>query len=281
VQALTQNRVGFMYQLEGKKMEISNHPVTSREYKLMLNTDRFVDRAKGSEEFLDLITFLIEKEGGSVVKKQDDEERRQTSYLDTPQFALRQNGFSLRLREEADHSQINLKYRDSDRYISAAQDLSSSEEGKLKFEEDILPPFISKFSHSKSIETDVLPHLETLKDITSWFPVLTRLNIDENTAIRTANNFKALEVTRKLCQFQFAQTETLKASLSFWYLVNDAAFPLVGEFSFDYDTSTKGVENYSLSVVEGARRFFSTVQNQMGWLDLTTTTKTAFALEVL
>lgn len=249
----------------------------------MLNTDRFKDRTKGSDKFLDLITFLIQKEGGSVVEKQDEEEQRQTSYLETPQFALRQNGFSLRLREEADRFQINLKSRNADRYISAAQDLSGKE-GKIKFEEDILPPFTSKFSHSNTIESNGMFHLETMKDVTSLFPGLIKLDIDKNTPIKTANDFKALEVTRKLCKFQFEKTEVLKASLSFWYLVNDVDWPLIGEFSFDYDAAVKQeseLEQYSLSVVEGASRLFRTVQNQIGWLDLTTTTKTAFALDVL
>src|SRR5262245_36490973 len=111
-------------------MKISNQPVTSREYKLMLNSDRFSDRDRGAERFLNLIDFLIRKQGGSIIERQNKEERRHTSYLDTPQFALRQSGFSLRLREEANGFQINLKYRGADRYISAAQDLSASQSGK-------------------------------------------------------------------------------------------------------------------------------------------------------
>ena len=263
-------------------MQNSNQPVTSREYKLMLNSDRFRDRAKGAETFLNLIDFLIQKQGGSI-EKQGKEESLHTSYLDTPQFALRQSGFSLRLREEAKGFQINLKYRGADRYISAAQDLSGSQKGKIKFEEDILPPFVSKFSHSNSIETDVMPHFKTIKDVTSLFPGIALLGIDENTPVETANDFRALEVVRKLCKFQFDETE-IKASLSFWYLVNDTDWPLVGEFSFDYDAAENDesdLEKYSLKVVEGAKGFFNSVQNQTGWLDFTTTTKTGFALEVL
>ncbi|HEU0252679.1 MAG TPA: hypothetical protein VFR12_06560, partial [Pyrinomonadaceae bacterium] len=60
-------------------MKPSNQPVTSREYKVMLNTNRFKDRSLGGEEFLGLIAFLIEKEGGTVVERQNKEERRQTS----------------------------------------------------------------------------------------------------------------------------------------------------------------------------------------------------------
>lgn len=266
-------------------MKESNQPVTSREYKLMLNTDRFNDRIKGSKTFFDLIEFLIKKEGGTIVEKQDKEERRQTSYLDTPQFALRQNGFSLRLREEAaTRFQINLKYRAADRYLSAAQDLSSSKAGKVKFEEDILPPFTSKFSHSNSVETPEMPQLKTMKEVTTLFPGLASLNIDEDTPIKTANDFKALEIVRKLCKFQFGESDVVKASLSFWYLQGDTDWPLVGEFSFDYDAAgkTEGkLEEFPIKTVEGASRFFAALQNQGGWLDLSGSTKTSFALEVL
>ena len=265
-------------------MKVSNRLVSSREYKLMLNSDRFRDRDEGAERFLNLIDFLIRKHGGHIVEKQDKVERRHTSYLDTLQFALRQSRLSLRLREEANDFQINLKYRDSDRYIAAAQDMSSSQKGKIKFEEDILPPFVSKFSHSNSVETETRPHIETMKDVVSLFPSMADLGIDEDTPVKTANDFRALEVVRKLCKFQFGTTEIIKASLSFWYLANDTDWPLVVEFSFDYDAAEndeRDLEEYSLQVVEGARGLFSAVQNQTGWLDSATTTKTAFALEVL
>jgi uncharacterized protein YjbK len=116
-------------------MSVANLPVTSREYKVMLNVDRFKDRTEGAEMFLRLIEFLIQKEGGNITEKQGKEEKRQTSYLDTTELALHQHGFSLRLREEAKtpaELQINLKYRASDRYISAAQDVSSTQAGVIK-----------------------------------------------------------------------------------------------------------------------------------------------------
>ena len=72
--------------------------------------------------------------------------------------------------------------------------------------------------------------------------------------------------------------------MSFWYLVNDTDWPLISEFSFDYDADDKDesdLEEYSLEVVTGAKGLFTAVQNQTGWLDFTTTTKTGFALEVL
>ena len=82
--------------------------------------------------------------------------------------------------------QINLKYRGADRYISAAQDLMASQKGKIKFEEDILPPFVSKFSHSNSVDTDKRPQVTTIKDVTSLFPGIAGLGIDEDTPVKTA-----------------------------------------------------------------------------------------------
>ena len=268
-------------------MSNPNLQVTSREYKLMLNADRFQDRGHGSEVFLGLIDFLIKKEGGKIIEVQNKEERRRTSYLDTLELALHQNGFALRLREESQVNgvfQLNLKHRAPDRYISAAQDLSSSHGGKTKFEEDIMPPFISKFSHSTSVDNSNMPDLSNMEKVTSFFPGLRRLGIDGRVAVRTVNEFKATEVVRKLCKFQFGELPTIKASLSFWYLTEENTWPLVGEFSFDYDAVDAGtggdrLETYPSAVVEGTNRFFRALQSQGSWLDLNKTTKTAFALE--
>jgi hypothetical protein len=271
-------------------MNSSNHPITSREYKLMLNVDRFKDREQGAQVFMSFVDFLIKKEGGKLVEKQNNEEdKRRTSYLDTRELALRQHGFVLRLREEAkgDEFQINLKYRDSDRYISAAHDLSSPQADKTKFEEDVLPPFVSKFSHSTSVKTNAMPDLSNMQKVTALFPGLKQLNLGGNTAVKTINNFKAVEVVRKLCKFQFDAPPIVKACLSFWYLTEEENdWPLVGEFSFDYDVADSGtskdkLEMYPQPVVEGAKRFFSALQNQAGWMNFNTTTKTNFALEVL
>jgi hypothetical protein len=101
------------------------------------------------------------------------------------------------------------------------------------------------------------------------------------------NDFKVLEVDRKLCKLEFDQEPIIKASLSFWYLTGEEdEWPLVGEFSFDYDVldseaDREKLEVYPHRVVEGANRLFSALQRQEGWLSFSTTTKTAFAFEGL
>jgi hypothetical protein len=272
-------------------MSGSNLPITSREYKLMLNVDRFKDRADGSQTFLNLIDFLIKKEGGSITEKQDKEEKRQTSYLDTVDLALNQRGFALRLREEAKtpaEFQINFKFRASDRYLSAAQDVSSpSSSANTKFEEDILPPFVSKFSHSTTIKSGQPPDLSSENRVASLFPAVESLGLKGNPTIKTIKDFTATEVVRKLCKFQFGDATTLKASLSFWYLTKEmVAWPLVAEFSFDYDLDlgtvpAAALEKFPAPVVDGANRLFGALQAQTGWMSPNGTTKTAFALDAL
>jgi len=268
-------------------MSASDLPVTSREYKLMLNVDRFKDRQQGVEAFSRIVGFLAGKEGGEITEPQDTEEKRITSYLDTPELALRQQGFSLRLRDETGSDggfQVNLKYRASDRYLSASRDLSASEKGKPKFEEDILPPFVSKFSHSMTIKKKTTPELSSIEQVSALFPGLALLGIDGKTVVKTIKNFSAVEIVRDFCKIKFGRARAVKASLSFWYLPgNENNWPLVAEFSFDYEAtvSENGLESYPTELVEATNRFFSALQNQAGWVDLNGTTKTAFALDVL
>ena len=132
-----------------------NHPVTSREYKLILQADRFKDRAEGSAIFWELVEALLLQAGGQIHERQNEEMLRRTWYLDTPDLDLRSHNLNLRVREEMDEQKkykVTLKYRGPDRYLSAAQDISSPEKGETKFEEDVLPSFISKFSHSTSLK---------------------------------------------------------------------------------------------------------------------------------
>ncbi|HEX8456071.1 MAG TPA: hypothetical protein VF656_02020 [Pyrinomonadaceae bacterium] len=265
-----------------------NRPVTSREYKLMLNTDRFEDSAQGTDSFFALLKFLIEKGRGAIKETQTEEKRRLTSYLDTPEMALRQAGYALRLRDESAGGgafQLNLKYRSSDRYLSAERDLSTPLGGDIKFEEDVLPS-ASKFSHSNTLESNKALDADTVGKVVTLFPGLGVLNLGADVAVKTVNDFTAAEVVRKLCKFQFGGPPNLKASLSFWRLPSDAeSWPLVCEFSFDYDAPKGGgadkLEQYPIATVEGANRLFEAMQGQAGWVNLSATTKTAFALEAL
>lgn len=265
-------------------MSEMNFPVTSREFKLMLNVDRFQDRAAGAAAFWELVEFIVvKKEGGQIIKKQDEEESRITSYLDTPGARLRQHGLILRLREEsATKINTNLKYRSPDHYLSALRDVSSPKADENKFEEDILPPHASKYSKSTRVKFKADPAIKSVGDVVALFPGVKSLAIPEETPIETLNGFKAHEVARKIGQFSFGGPE-IKAALSFWYLLGvPNELPIVGEFSFDYEAAPTGageLEQFHPATVDGVNRFYNSLQGHAGWFNFNLTTKTAFALD--
>lgn len=265
--------------------------ITSREYKLILNGDRFSNRERGCQEFLEIVEFLA-KECGGELKIQQKEKRRRTWYVDTPELALQQKKFVLRVREEngQKYKKVMLKSRSSDRYLSAVQPIHSPQ-GKPKFEEDITPPFISKFSKSCSIELSEKRKLKTVGDIVELFPglkeelfpELKELDIFLKSPVKKVNGFTAHEVVLEAGQIKFGKEEkaSVKVCFSFWYLFERAeGFPLIGEFSFDYNADNNN-EDFSIEVIMGANQFFVALQKQVGWLDFNNTTKTAYAYESL
>lgn len=270
-------------------MILPNRPVTSREYKLMLDVNRFKERSEGTGAFFRLLKFLLAKEGAVLLKEQNKtDERRLTSYLDTPAMDLSRSNYSLRVRDESqsgDGFNIDLKYRSVDRYLSASRDVSSGIDGEMKFEEDIVPAFASRFSHSNKIPSPAKPVVDTIGDAAAIYPGLAALGIDPSAPVVKTNGFEAAEVVRKLCKFGFGTSPIeIKASLSFWYLPGDEGlWPLVAEFSYDYDVPVKPAETdleiFPTETVFGANRIFAALQNQASWIDAGGTTKTAFALE--
>ena len=289
-------------------MTPTNRPITSREYKLLLNTERFRDRRAGAELFWQLLTFLAATQGNGVISadldpEKDQEKRRTTWYLDTPGYELQRADITLRVREEADPNKpfkVTLKFRAPDRYTAAGCDLRCTEEVKdddLKFEEDIVPPFVSKFSYSASFKTGKLPQLATMKDAAALFPGLADYDILPATPLVVVNGFRAHEVMHYIGKLRLDKMPTaralklpdfvVKAALSHWYLRPDENdYPLVTEFSFSYDANKQGkgddqLEKFPPTVVAGANRLFRDVLNQAGWLAQFGSTKTAYAFAVL
>ncbi|MDY6993695.1 MAG: hypothetical protein SVR94_13980 [Pseudomonadota bacterium] len=276
-----------------------NKPITSREYKLILDTNRFKDRQQGAKDFLELFEYLVEEQGEKF-KKKEREKERQTYYLDTIGLNFYQQGFILRVREEQTDNKIKmtLKYRHSDRYLSASKNLSSRSQEKnrqCKFEEDILASGSSKFSHSVSLKNpSSLKHpeklwspneTETVKDVIDLFPEVQGdddlKDLHKDTKIQVVNGFKAHEIAHKLGHFSMSDTK-IKAVLNFWYLPHEKGkFPLVVEFSFDYDLDPvpKGgqLEQFPLEVVKKTQRLFEALKRQKGWVSEQAITKTSYA----
>ena len=251
--------------------------ICSREYKLILTSDRFSDRATGATALQDLVCRLAEQLGAET-ERQQEQEVRQTHYLDTAELHLNRAGFLLRVRfEEADAAfKVSLKHRTPDRYLAAAEDLAmSSSEDDLKFEEDILPPFRSLFSQSNSLRQSAEPEIETVEHLVDLFPGLKKLDLPSRSNLEVVNRFRPHEVFVKLCKLKFGDGPKVKSGLSLWYHSISDVWPLIAELAYDYEAD--GGDDFSLPVVEGANRLYSSLLRQPGWFNADETTKTRFA----
>ena len=253
--------------------------IISREYKLILNSERFSVRERGMAALRDVVCRIAE-ELGAITERQQDEERRRTHYLDTADFHLRRSGFVLRVRFEETNPEfkVSLKHRTPDRYLGASKDLRlSSGQDDPKFEEDILPPFRSVFSQSNSKRSDKEPIIGTVKNLVDMFPGLKSLALPDDSRLQTVNQFEPAEVFVKLCKLKFGDGPKIKCGLSFWYHSTGDVWPLISELAYDYKADSG--DNFPLPTVEGANSLFASLQGQSGWCKPDETTKTRFAYQ--
>lgn len=283
-------------------MVYANRPLTGREYKLMLNTNEFKERDEGIKNFLDLIESRIKLLNSGQGREEEirfeekvKEKKRTVWYMDTKNFELNANKFLLRVRRENDEEYItDLKSRNPDRYISASYDFSSTtkDDIKIKFEEDIISPFVSKFSLSASFKTQKEPRLESFNEIRSIFPGLNSLNIDGDKKVKKVNDFEAKEISYSVGKIISSEGSTDDTSLNFWYLPDEGkkATPLIVEFAYDYaatqdsndSTGSAGklsLEQFPVSFVILVNSLFYDLQKGR-FVDLNTTrTKTEYAYQ--
>ena len=155
--------------------------LVSREYKVMLDHEPFVDRRAALRALRDELDALAGAIGRIAMKGDFDEEVERTIvFLDTPETALRRGGFVLRRRMAGEKAEYTLKCRSEDRYFAAGADLRTVKGFKAdeKLEEDIAPPFRCRFSHSNTVRPPKKSGLRrgeppgTLGEAAAFFPVL-------------------------------------------------------------------------------------------------------------
>jgi hypothetical protein len=183
--------------------------VTSREYKVIVDGSLFADVDAALSDILDDVGDLAGSVGLGVADKFDakDPNERTILFLDTPDYTLRENGLLLRQRVKRKNgkTEYTLKCRTEDRYIAAGKDLSPAPGLKhsSKLEEDVGVPFVSRFSHSTTVELDNDDELAdenfpaTLSAADGLFPAVLAVNHDgmqcaPETALAPVNGLKVL-----------------------------------------------------------------------------------------
>jgi hypothetical protein len=276
----------------------TTNEITSREYKLLLSTTRFHDRADASEEWMELVARVVERAGGHRLSQQevenekaqergddpDDlkgagfkEKERSTWFLDSRDDGLRNQGWILRVRQKKkDKLDLTLKFRCPDRLFATSKDASATREGEMKFEEDIVPPFASQYSRSNTLKDqkdEIVP--KAIQEAAALFPALGELKIIPETPLVVVDGLEIHEVARQVGGFRFGGGPRLEMSHTFWYVIDPATtnrYPMVAEFSFEFVPKDG---HFPLETVKGAGEVYRDLQAQAGWLDVAGTTKSA------
>lgn len=254
--------------------------ITSREYKLMLDASKFTgsNPMNAIDDYWDDLEALSEDANGPLDRIASgsfdlDKERTVNMYDTLGSCLLYNNNLIFRERTESGDREVTLKYRSPDQFIAGVQDMSGSDSSaETKFEEDIVAPFVSKYSHSTTQSIDDSKNLNKMDDPIGLYSGIEKYNFDEEMAIVKVGGLTIYEKVYKGTKVDLG-SKNGEFSLTLWYTSSTSTTPAVAEISFKYaDTN----EDYSENVVSRAKILFELMQTLSIWNNPNSTTKTAF-----
>ncbi len=255
--------------------------VESREYKMMLCSEMFHCRKQTLSTLRRDLQDVFHRLGIKAEGKFDSLKRGSVRFLDTPDANLRANGLVLRHRKRVQGKEsLTLKRRFADRYVVAHCDLASTVDGKEKFEEDIAPPFRSRFSRSVKVASD-LSHLpQSVGEAAKVYPVLGELKrdggkLDSSTPLRIVGNFVPRERVYYGLELSLAAVPASVAVI-LWAPAWKRRI-VAAELSFRYRNSD---EKYPARTTQLAFDLFAALIG-LPWCDQDSVTKTEFVYRLL
>lgn len=284
-------------------MSRQTRAVTSREYKIMLRSERFFgtrnDLFFAAARFRDSLAKALERasllndQGDSIVSGDfelgDDGKQAIVEFYDTKDRRLQNSDFVFRRREAMTGKKVDLtlKRRHPDRFY-----ISGSVTGrKTKFEEDIKVAMNSRFVSLHSLSgkvNEVQPDVEfkTLDDIQDYFkPLKKQLGDDyeKSAELLRVCNFAAVQTVLEGVSFDVCDGIRAECALIFWHrLGGDEKVPVVSEFSFRYSAkgSAAKEEPFSLKTAGLCLRILREMASGEppigSWVDLESPTKTQY-----
>lgn len=237
------------------------------------NIDDFIDDAETAIE----AAISRNVSGSATLSKVRD-----VKFFDTDgSCTLRDIGYSFRDRIESGDSEVTLKFRSEDRYISDFEDLSaSSGSAKTKLESDIgissSANFVIQYSHSTTA-----PNTRTInemEDINDQFPGFdSDYGYANSIDLDLVGNLTIREHVYKNVDIDLGSIDA-EISVTLWYngAPTGSATPVVVEVSFKYQDNSA---DYTQKVVNRAKQAFLALQDLTAWTDPASKTKTRFAYE--
>lgn len=257
--------------------------VQSREYKLLIDHEKFRAAKSAVRTLADELDSTFEPLHWAVMKGKFDEAiRRRIIFHDTPDHTLRRQGYVLRERLDEGLVELTLKCRSEDRYLAAGADVAAGSglDARKKLEEDIAPPFRVRYSHSATVslsEKSVSP--ASLGDAADFFPGLRALIIDgmpcnPATPLTPVNDLRLVESVWTGARIELMlDGKRTKGTLAIilWQRIN-SDHPAVAELSFRIEVSN---EKFNHDLAAQSRNVYAMLQRS-DWALPQGMTKTEF-----
>lgn len=266
-----------------------NLDTTAREYKVLLETSKFTYETERAT--VDMFTQILANTISQAIMREVTgvavlDKERMVTYWDVPHSCtLREINYSFRERwniYDNSDKDVTLKYRDSDRFISGYEDLSTNQtDFKTKVEEDILInnnfELLAKHSHSTKINR-YNQNINKVEDIYDHFPGFEEAygTIDPELPLVAVGKVNFYERRYEGQRIDLGQFDA-DIVLSLWYTsptpqLTDS--PVVAEVSFDY---ADPAGEYTQKVVQRAANSIVAIAKMSDWINLNAQTKTDYA----
>ncbi|MCC9607531.1 hypothetical protein LOC68_12275 [Blastopirellula sp. JC732] len=271
-------------------------PIVSREYKVMLESNKFGDLDDAVTDFWVDLCFFAHGNSRDATKSAPLrlQEEREIVFLDSPDHELRKHhGYVFRRRQTcgSKKAEYTLKLRGVDRYVAAGANVGAAEKvaEKQKFEEDLIllsnsasKTLVqhSRFSHSGAATTGSRRKTPTnVSEAAQLFPGLKGLPWSEKKRKRiplcVVNDLHPHERVYGGAEFVFGEKkgERVKAEVAvILWTAGKGGKTIAAEFSFRYQDKR---ENYPPVGAEMAKDFFEALVQLSAWVRPTAPTKTA------
>ena len=280
---------------------MNTRPITSREYKVMLDADKFVGGKQefkaAANSFWKIFSAAIGGQTAKIHGAFDVVKKRLITFYDTEEKLLYEHAYIFRERIENNKREATLKFRHPDRYYAQDRDMrckGDDTEENLKFEEDIKSNdeldfatiekpkyFVSLYSHSNKCKIKASKTISCLHDLAGMFPDFkNRLGgaYNPELELQPVNNFSAHETVYAGAGFDLGANGEVECECALinWRADKQNKEPLVVEFSFRYAAKK---EKFSGTAALQAYNIFQLLQSDKQlkqWADLSGLTKTRF-----
>ncbi|KZN47799.1 hypothetical protein [Pseudoalteromonas luteoviolacea] len=254
--------------------------IDSKEYKVMLSTTHFSksnEHLAVNQVFEEVAGLTLSATSKPLIGTSYLSKIRQVRFYDVAQVCtLKELGYVFRERIENGRSEVTLKYRHVDSYLSDFEDVSSQHsEAKTKLEADfsIANSGVWKIVYGHSTKVPNSRYINEVKDINKHFTGFDNVyRLPDSTPLSPVSGLAVYERVYEGYTVDLGRQDA-EFSLTLWYQSEHTETPLVAELSFKY-ADQQG--DFSKTVTQRAARLFENFRNNLNYIDSTSMTKTQF-----